>query len=81
LIPVGSSVVVAGGGLAGVELAIALGNVDEGRVVNVEKVIGVVRRAFIDDEATVFESCARDDLGRMMERKRRGEESVSDLEQ
>ena len=48
---------------------------------NVEKVIGVVRRAFVDDEVAVFENCARDDLGRIMERKRRGEESVSDLEQ
>ena len=54
---------------------------DEGRVVNVEKVIGVVRRVFVDDEVVGFESCARDDLGRIMERKRRGEESVSDLEQ
>jgi hypothetical protein len=58
-----------------------LGNVDEGRVVNVEKVIGVVRRVFVDDEVVGFESCARDDLGRIIERKRRGEESVSDLEQ
>jgi hypothetical protein len=55
--------------------------VDEGRVVNVEKVIGVVRRAFVDDEVVVFGSCARDDLGRIMERKRRGKERVSDLEQ
>lgn len=70
---------VAGGGLAWVEVAIALGKVDEGRVANVEN--GVVRRAFVDDEAAVLESCARDDLGRMMERKIRGEESVSDLEQ
>ena len=58
-----------------------MGNVDEGRVVNVEKVIGVVRRAFVDDEVVVFGSCARDDLGRIMERKRRGKERVSDLEQ
>jgi hypothetical protein len=81
LIPVGSSVVVAGGGLTWVELAIAMGNVDEGRVVNVEKMVGVERWAFVDDEVAVFESCAKDDLGRIMERKRRGEESVSDLEQ
>jgi hypothetical protein len=58
-----------------------LGNVDGGRVVKVEKVIGVVRRAFVDDEVAVCESCARDDLRRIMERKRRGEDSVSDLEQ
>jgi hypothetical protein len=58
-----------------------LGDVDEGRAADVEMVFEVIGRAFVNGEVAMSESCARDDLGRIMERKRRVEESVSDVGQ